>query len=117
MKKKDLLIGLCENLEEEMNDRELHPFHKVRFESSLKPNGYYLPEIHLGTSKSMPVKELLSWFVEIWVDGTCIFRQSQIPHESDHLESIEAHLIDRVLRDVFTYGIMSSKKFIEDNGL
>jgi len=70
--------------------------------------------MHIGTSKSIPVHGVMSWFVEVIVDGKVIFRESYIPKESERLITVEGFLIKRVLRNIFTFGVASSKQFIED---
>lgn len=110
--KKELMIELCSNLEKDLNLREGKEIHKVKFESGLKPYGYFRPSIHVGTTKTLPNEIEMAWFVEIWVDGECIFRECISPHETESLEIIESVLIERILRNIFTFGVMSSKDFI-----
>ena len=113
MDKKNLLIELCKNLQEELIERkETNKERTVVFFSGFKPYNYVLPHIHIGTTKSLPNEIEMAWFVEIWLDEICIFRQSYIPRESEDIDIVEQMLITRVFRDIFTYGIMSSKEFI-----
>jgi len=115
MEIKTLLQELCNTLQKELNERDkpTQP-RKVDFVSGLKPENYWLPLMYFGTGKPSPIVRM-AWFVEIWIDGKCIFRQSHIPHESEDLNIVEGFLIRRVLRDAFTFGVMASKKFIDEN--
>jgi hypothetical protein len=70
--------------------------------------------MHIGTTRTLPDGVRMAWFVEVWVDGKCIFREAQVPHETEALEIVEGFLISRVLRHIFTFGVMSSKKFIDE---
>ena len=108
MDKKKLLIELCDNLEKELNQIEGKETHKVELQSGLKPE-------NLGTTKTLPSGVRMAWFVEVWVDGKCIFRESHLPDKTEALEIIEGVLVSRVLIQIFTFGVMSSKKFIDDN--
>ena len=116
MDKKELLIALCNNLEKELNEREGQQTHKVELQSMLKPENYFTPMMHIGTTRTLPDKVRMAWFVEVWVDGKCIFRESSVPHETEDLKIIETVLINRILRLIFTFGVMSSKKFIDHQG-
>ncbi len=111
-----MLQELCDNLQKEMNERrETNKTHKVELISGLKPENYWLPQMHIGTTATLPTEVRMAWFVEIWIDGKCIFRQSHIPHESEDLNIVEGFLIRRVLRAAFTFGVMASKKFIDES--
>lgn len=115
MEQKVILQELCSNLERELNERnETKQRRTVEFFSGLKPSDYYLPAMHIGTTKSIPTEGKLAWFVEVGVDGKVIFRESHIPKESEDLKIVEGFLIKKVLRNIFTFGVMSSKKFIDE---
>jgi len=115
MEQKLILQELCSDLEKELNERkETAQRRTVEFFSGFKPAGYYLPQIHIGTTKSMPTSGKMAWFVEVGVDGKVIFRESCMPRESEDLEIVEGYLISRVLRNIFTFGVMSSKKLIDE---
>ena len=116
MDKKELLIELCDNLQRELNGREGKQTHKVELQSGLKPENYFTPMMHIGTTRTLPDGVRMAWFVEEWVDGKCIFRETHVPHETEALEIVEGFLISRVLRHIFTFGVMSSKKFIDECG-
>jgi len=115
MDKKELLIELCANLEKELNMRESKQIHQVKFSSGLKALNYFTPAMHIGTTKTLPNSLKSAWFVEVWIDGKCIFRESHVLNKTDALEMVEELLINRVLRSIFTFGVMSSKKFIDDH--
>ena len=115
MEHKLILQELCSNLERELNERkETNQRRTVEFFSGLKPSDYYLPKMHIGTTKSIPTEGRMAWFVEVGVDGKVIFRESYIPKESEDLKIVEEFMISRVLRNIFTFGVMSSKKFIDE---
>jgi len=115
MDRKTILQELCSDLEKDLNQRdETGKERRVELFSGLKPFDYFLPTMHIGTSKSIPVHGVMSWFVEVIVDGKVIFRESYIPKESERLITVEGFLIKRVLRNIFTFGVASSKQFIED---
>lgn len=115
MEKKIILQELCDNLEKELNIKEETAIRRtVNLFSGFKPSGYYLPQIHIGTTKTVDSRFEMAWFVEISIDGKVIFRESYIPKESECLNIVECFMINRILRNIFTYGVMSSKKFIDD---
>ena len=116
MDKKELLIELCDNLEKELNQRDGDETHKVELQSGLKPENYFTPMIHIGTTRTLPDGVGMAWFVEVWVDGKCIFRESALQHKNETLEELESFLISRVLRHIFAFGVMSNKKFIDERG-
>ena len=115
MEQKLILQELCSNLERELNERkETNQRRTVEFFSGLKPSDYYLPMMHIGTTKSIPTEVRMAWFVEVGVDSKVIFRESYIPKESEDLKIVEGFMISKVLRNIFTFGVMSSKKFIDE---
>lgn len=114
MDTKELLHGLCANLEMELNARkETTENRTVEFFSGLKPSDYYLPSTHIGTTKSKTIEGVSAWYVEVWVDGKCIFRESYIPKDGEDLKIVEGFMITRVLRNIFIFGVMESKKLID----
>lgn len=115
MEQKALLQELCENLERELNERrETSRRRTVEFFSGLKPSNYYLPGMHVGTTKSIPTSGEIAWFVEVGVDGDVIFREIHIPKKNEDLDIVEKSLIGKVIRNIFTFGIMTSKKMIDE---
>ena len=109
---KEILESLCHNLERDLNDRHETPYKRtVRFFSGRRSSDYYLPNIHIG--KCYPKEGHIAWFVEVSVDGDVIFRESHIPSVDEDLREVESFLADRVLRHIFTFGVMESKKFID----
>lgn len=109
-----LLESLCSNLERELNERnETSEKITVEFFSGLKPNEYFLPSMHIGTTKSTPTKGTMAWFVEISIDKKVIFRESCVPKQDEDLEIIEGMLRARILRNIFTFGVMTSKSYLE----
>lgn len=114
MNKKELLIELCDNLQKELNEREIIQNHKVELQSGFKPSNYFTPMAHIGTTKTSLDETQMAWFVEVWIDSKCIFRESHIPSENEKIEIVEGFLLNRVLRHIFTFGVMSSKRFIDE---
>lgn len=114
---KSILEELCANLEIELNlqaHRKGKPsMHTVELVSGLKPYNYYLPMMHVGTTKSISDEIMMAWFVEVKVDRKCIFRESYLPRENEDLEIVEGMMITRVLSSIFNYGVMSSKTEID----
>ena len=106
---KDVILLLCANLEENLNDRDGENIHKVELVCEIKPSGYFLPQIHLGTSKTALLhnKEQEALFVELWLDNRCLFRNSNIPYKSDteFLHMIEYHLLTDLLNTIFRFGV------------
>jgi hypothetical protein len=114
MTEKELLIELCNNLEKELNQRDGKKTHKVQLQSGLKPENYFVPMMSIGITRKSYNGVSMAWFVEVWVDGKCIFRESHVPHKTEKLEIVEGFLIKRVFRHIFTFGVMSSKKTIDE---
>lgn len=114
MKPKELLIELCDNLQKELNLRDGKEIHRVELQSGLKPEGYFTPMMHIGTSKTLPNDIRMALFVEVWVDGECIFREVHVPLVTESLEVVEEFLITKVLRHIFTFGVMSSKEYMDE---
>jgi len=120
MRQKELLIELCEKLEKELNEREGEQSHKVELQSGLKPENYFTPAMHIGTTSSIPDRVRMAWFVELWVDGECIFRETYVLPENvfedltvNTEKIIEDFLISKVLNRIFAFGVMTSKSFID----
>ncbi len=124
MSYKRILQELCEKLEKELNRREIAQSRTVKLFSGLRPSDYYIPMMHVGTTESIvwreaaiesPPKERdMAWFVEVSVDGRVIFREYYTPSEEIAWDVIERSLIKKVLFNIFTAGIMSSKRILEE---
>jgi len=113
MEQKLILQELCSNLEKELNEqKETSQRITVEFFSGLKPSDYYLPMMHIGTTKSIPTEVRMAWFVEVIVDRVVIFRESYMPKESEDLKNVESFLISRLLGNIFNFVVMTSKKLI-----
>lgn len=118
--KKEELVRFCSDLEDNLK-RSPSPrmffndvSRKVEFFSGLKPDNYYLPAMHIGTSKSIPEEQRMAWFVEIFVYGQCVFRDSM--HILDNSEEdVEAILINRVFKMIFNHGVMAAFSDIIDS--
>jgi hypothetical protein len=114
MEQKIILQELCLNLERQLNElNEANHRRTVELFSGLKPSDYYLPAIHIGTTRPIPTDGKMAWFVEVRVDGKVIFKESYIPKEGEDLKVVEGFMISKVLNSIFAFGVMSSKKFID----
>jgi hypothetical protein len=103
---KIFLQELCKNSEKELKC-------KIELRSRLMPVDYWLPTMHIGTSKSITDQIYFAWYVEIFADQRCIFRQSYLMQDEDPIE-VEARLIKEIIQNIFTYGFSYAKKIIED---
>lgn len=111
MEKKIILQELCSTLEKQLNEYEGSVRKRtVEFFSGAKPFNYYLPAIHTGTTKSIPAEIKMAWYVEISVDGKVVFRDSYLPQKGGNFEGAEELLINRVLSEIFRFGVMSSRE-------
>ena len=114
MEKKLILQELCSILQNELNRPEWAVNKRiVEFFSGLKPCGYYLPAMHIGTTESLPTEVEMAWFVEVAVDGKVVFRESQIPKEGEDLKKVEEALIGKILFSIFSNGIMLRKEITD----
>ena len=106
---KDVILLLCANLEENLNDRDGENIHKVKLVCGMKPSGYFLPQIHPGTSKTVHLQdqEQEALFVELWLDERCLFRQSNIPENVEVTHFVEFYLLTELLNTVFRFGVIA----------
>lgn len=115
MEEKIFLQELCSNLEKELNERSgANKKTKVDFFSGLKPSSYY-HQMYISPSMEYSEQKDMAWFVEISVDDKVLFRESYIPKQSHDLNAIEALMINKVLRNIFTMGIMLTKEYSDKN--
>jgi len=115
MDTKTLLIELCENLQSELNYIQETPRERsVCLYSGTKPENYWLPNIYISTTKPVPKELTMAWFVELIIDGQVIFRETHVPRDSEDLKIVEAFLLKRLLRNIFTFGVMESKKYLDN---
>lgn len=114
MNKQDL-IYLCGNAERALtNWKKLMPEEwKVELVSELKPFDHYIPQIHIGTSSPIQQYKQMAWFVEIYVGGKCVIRESYIPKENEDLKIVEGMLITRTINNIFFNGVMGTKIQLE----
>jgi hypothetical protein len=110
---KEILRALCENYEATLNRSGDHKKHRVDFISQTGPASYWLPQFYPGTGIPPKEDEIKAWYVEIYVDKDCIFRESHIPSPSERLADIEERLIHRVVENIFNYGLMAAKRDLE----
>jgi hypothetical protein len=98
---KILLMELCQSLEK--NLIRAGKYRVVRLEMGFKPNNYFVPAIKIGTHEPKDVK---AFFIEIFIDTTCVIRHSWIPKPSEDIQIIETVLARRVIEDAFSTGIL-----------
>lgn len=112
---KELLISLCQGLQERSKLRSDNKTpYTVEFFSGLKPKGYWLPQMHMGTTATVTDIVDQEWYVEIFVNKKCIFRECGIPSKSEDLRDVEESLVNRVIFNIFAHGVMTAKKNIDD---
>lgn len=85
---------------------------EIKLFSGIKLSSYYVPEI-LTYLEYPPYSDKrrtveLSWFVEIWIDGICIWRKSRSNEETNNLQMYEDELIEEMIRDIVICGLHSS---------
>jgi hypothetical protein len=83
---------------------------KVVLFSGVKPSSYYVPQPmayrdHPPYRDSQLDSADLSWFVEIWVDGICVWRKSMC---GEDLKQYEEQLMEETIRDIMIYGLSTS---------
>ena len=110
---KDVILIFCAKLEENLNlqgslnSKTGQNTHKVKLICEMKPAGYFLPQIHPGTSKTALLhdNEPEAFFVELWLDNRCLFRQFNIPENVEITHVVEFYLLTELLNTVFEYGV------------
>lgn len=88
---------------------------KVEYHNALKPSNYYVPQFvttNMALSENVGNAKM-AWFAEIFVDNRCIFRSYYIP-SNDDFEMAEKIANEKLIQHIFSYGIMSSKKVLEE---
>lgn len=104
-----LLKGLCDYLQSLVIGSK-----KITLFIGEKPENYHFPAMHIGTTKSIPTEIRNAYFVEIFVNDRCIFRESAPIREGDDLQKTENYLIERITNNVFCYGVMTSAREINE---
>lgn len=107
--KKELLKELCEHIQCVLNMNAHGKIETIELTSQLKPSDYYLPQMRIRGGETE-----MAWFVEIWYNGQCVVRESGLPREGEDPNIIEGFLIDKVIKSVFRYGVMSCKKYLDE---
>jgi hypothetical protein len=88
--------------------------HTIELFSGIKPSGYYAPQIWIGTGIPQDITPSPAWFVEIWINNTCVFRESaSSAPDATNLQGSENELLERTMAQVFFHGIDSAYKFIK----
>ena len=111
---KQLLQDACADLENWMdrNDSK-HYKHFVTLFSGPKPEDYWLPQMHIGTTASISDELLMAWYGEIKVDGVVVVRKSRVPNEGEKLEDMEELVLSAIVYDMVGLGIEAAQKSIE----
>lgn len=107
-----LLSELCNNLQNSLQDKSK----TVKYFVGVKPTNLFFAFMHLGTTASMPTETPLSMFAEIWVDGSCVYRESISNRENTYTAKHKTEAIGKLLNSVFSFGVMAQCKHIEDAG-
>lgn len=113
MDTKELLKDLCKNLEREINFLKAGDYKKVYFFSGLRPHTFLPNQMTVGTAREE--RNEMMHVVEIRIDDKIIFLESYIPKKSEDLNIVEGMMLNRLLRNVFNYGVLASKQAIENN--
>lgn len=87
----------------------------IEYFNGKKPAGYHAPQF---VTTKMAIsgeadKIRMAWYAEIFVDGRCIFRSDYHPSD-DNWELAEKRANQQLIESVFCYGVMSSKRFLEE---
>jgi len=113
----DVLRLLCKEYENFINaDKKEIPI-KVKFVNEKKPDGYWLSQMHMGTSKTANIdRNSLAWHTEIWVNNKCIYRQNVLPSDQTEEGWNKAKFIcqQKVLTAVFTYGLAAAREILKN---
>ena len=72
--------------------------------SGIKPSSYYVPDI-LGYLGSLPPKP--SWFIEVYINGRCIWRKDKSNDNNENLSQYEDELAESIIREMVVYGVNS----------
>ncbi len=121
---KDLLKKYCDKFEKhlEINKKlgriEFNKESKVELFSGLKPASYHVSSIldyikHPPYSKEPNKPNPLAWFVEIWIDGVCVWRKFKLNETGENLHQYEDELINQVMIEIFFIGMFNSWDFIK----
>lgn len=110
-------MSTIETLKEQIfqMNQMLHAPDKITLSSGWKPDGYYLPRIHVGTSKTISDEIPLSYHVEVLWNSTVVFRGSHIPNEGEAIKIVEGMLARRILNNMCMMGFMEAKRSIDNN--
>lgn len=112
---KEELIRLLNRYEDILNIRGGSESVKETFLfSGIKPSSYYLPSIMMGSGNKLYDDIRYSWFVEIWIDGLCIYRQSMTNIEQEDLQQYEDVLLKRTMNDIFMFGLSSCLQYTKE---
>lgn len=109
---KEFIIDLCAGLEKTLNLGDVR--HEVTFFLGFKPDTYFLPQVHYGHGMPNTDNIMHCIYAEIFVNRTCIFRESYVLKEEEETPKAEAEVMNRILQSVFNYGVTGSKTSMEN---
>lgn len=110
--KEELLAKLCDNLQKSLQDQS----QIVKYFVGVKPSNYFIASMHIGITASIPTETPVSMFAEIWLDDTCVFRESISNRENVYGSQHKEDVIERLMTSVFSFGVFASYKSIENAG-
>ena len=113
MDTKELLEELCKNLERQINFSQAWNSKKVEFFSGLRPYTFLPSQMTVGIVRED--RSEMMHVVEISIDEKVVFSESYIPRNGEDLKIVEAMMLTRLLRNIFNYGVLSSKQAIENS--
>lgn len=95
--RKELLVELCDHLQQDL-----------QVQQRLK-NNPQTDTVRL-VSVGYPIySDRLQWVIEIRLNNVCIFKETIISEKEIDYEILEDMCITKILKSVFSYGVMASK--------
>jgi len=99
-----------------------NPINDIKLFSGIKPSSYFVPNLFVSRNtteetikRHEEIRNAPSWFVEIWIDGLCIWRKSSLVECDISVAGVlEQGLIDAIADEIFCYGINSSWSLIKE---
>lgn len=82
--------------------------------SEQKPSNYFIKDIYNRGIKLPSDNDLTeSWFVELYMDNKCIFRQSTTNRDQTNLHEYEDDLCERIMYDIFNSAMFAQLDYQE----
>lgn len=113
---KEELIKFLDGFKLHMNISN-HEIDDIKLFSGVKPSGYHAPNIlnyldHPPYSQKNPTLRY-SWFVEIWINELCVWRQEYAFNaDEEPTDKYEQLLINRIVDEMMLHGLHSSWTFL-----